>query len=263
MVKIANIIKIIEEFAPIEIAADYDNVGLKIGDPAREVTGILVVLDTNSSVVEEAKAMGCNMIIEHHPSIWRPLKAINISIPLNKMLIECAKNDIALYSAHTNIDFTVGGLNDFVAEILGLSDVKVISDQTSARIGLLSNEVTLKDYAKTVSEILNDDNIITVGRLDKPIKKVAVINGAGGNESELWQTYAAGADVFVTAEVRYNVTRLAKDLDYAIIQFGHYESEVFFMPLIKKVITNKLPSLPIYFAKHIGSPYNKRGEIWN
>ena len=105
MVKIADVIQKIEEFAPLFLAEDFDNCGLKIGDASREVTGVLVTVDTDLSVVQEAKETGCNMILEHHPSIWRPLKSIDPVVPLNAALIEAAKNDIAIYSAHTNVDY--------------------------------------------------------------------------------------------------------------------------------------------------------------
>lgn len=262
MFKIADIIKILEEFAPRETAASYDNPGLKIGNIESNLTGVLVTVDTNTDVVAEAKAKNCNLIIEHHPSIWRPLKNIDINVPLNKALIECVKNDIALYSAHTNIDFAVGGLNDYVAAKLGLDNIHTVAGPDSARIGDIA-ETTLKDYCKVASATFNDDNAISVGRLDKQIRKVAIVNGAGGSEDILWQTYLAGADVLITSEVKYNVTRLAKDLDYAIIQIGHYESEVAFMPLIKSVIDSKLPQIPVFYAESMTSTYNRRSEIWN
>ncbi len=265
MVTVKNALDVIEEFAPKTLAAEYDNPGLKIGDDNSILHGILVTVDTNEAVIAEAVKKGCNLIIEHHPSIWKPLRGLDCRVPLNRTLIAAAKNDIAIYSAHTNVDFTIGGLNDYVTEIMGLTDVETIDGLQSARMGKIpfNKEITLCEYAKYVSKVFNDDNVITVGNLDKKISKVAVINGAGGNEDDTWATFNAGADVFVTSEVKYNVTRLAKDLEYAIIQVGHFESEAFFMPLIKKVLQNKLTDTPIYTAESIRSAYNRRGEIWN
>lgn len=265
MVTVKNALDVIEEFAPKAIAAEYDNPGLKIGDEDSCLRGVLITVDTNEEVIAEAIKKGCNLIIEHHPSIWKPLRGLDNRVPLNRTLIAAAKNDIAIYSAHTNVDFTVGGLNDYVAERMGLIDVGTIDGLQSPRTGnvAFNKEITLREYAKYISEIFDDDNVITVGNLDKKISKVAVINGAGGNEDDTWATFNAGADVFVTSEVKYNVTRLAKDLDYAIIQVGHFESEAFFMPLIKKVLQNKLTDTPIYAAESIRSAYNRRGEIWN
>ncbi len=257
MYKIADVIEIIERNFPPILAAEYDNPGIKIGNEQNPLTGILVTLDTNVDVVKEAIRLNCNLIIEHHPSIWSPLRAFDISVPLHNVLIECAKNDITLYSAHTNVDFAEGGLNDFVAEQLGLMDVEK-SNIHSARIGKVK-ETNLAEYSQYVADFFQDDNVITIGDLNKKITRVAVINGAGGNEVDTWDTYRAGADVFVTSEVKYNVGRLAKDLGYAIIQVGHYESEALFMPLIKKVIENELSDVTVHTAKSIGSIYNRRG----
>lgn len=264
MAKIAEAIKIIEEFAPLELAEDFDNCGLKIGGIDNELSGILLTVDTNADVVREAAKNKCNLIIEHHPSIWKPLKAIDSRVPLNNALLEAAKSDIAIYSAHTNVDYTENGLNDFVAKKMGLLSVRYIGKPSSARIGELKEAVTLAEYTKKLSKLLDDDNVIAVGDLNRKIKNVAVINGGGGgNPDYLWETYNAGADVFVTAEVKHSVARLAKDLDYAIIQFGHYASEADFITLVREVLEKLLKNVPIFGSESITNPYNKRGAIWN
>ncbi len=263
MATIKDAIDIIEEFAPLSLAEDFDNCGLKIGDTEAKLTGVLVTVDTNVDVVKEAKSKGCNLIVEHHPSIWGALKNIDNQVPLNKMLIEAAKSDIAVYSAHTNVDYTSGGLNDCVAEILGLENVRYISTLSSARIGELQEPLTLRELAKRIAGILDDDNVMTVGNLGRTVKTAAVINGGGGHADFLWEAYRAGADIFISGEVKHSVARLAKDLNYAIIQVGHYSSEAYFKKLIKKVVSDKLKDVRIEEAESIGSPFNKRGEIWN
>lgn len=265
MVKIADIIQKIEEFAPLALAEDFDNCGLKIGNVKEEVAGILVTVDTDLSVIREAKEKGCNFILEHHPSIWHPLKKIDVNVPLNAALIEAAKNDIAIYSAHTNVDYTEGGLNDYVAEKMLLSDVRSPFGPSSARVGFLNtnDKMSLKQYACLLARIFDDDSISVVGDPNKPIGKVAVINGGGGGrEDVLWATYSDGCDVFVTAEVKHNVARLANSLNYAIIQFSHYKSEADFMPLMQKILQKAYP-VPVYCAESVRSPFISRGEIWN
>ncbi len=112
MLKVENVVKAIEAFAPLDIQAEYDNSGLLFGDPQWEIKGILVTLDNSEEAVKEAIEKGCNMIVEHHPSIFLPVKKINLSVPKQRALALAIKNDIAIYSAHTTVDFTVGGLND-------------------------------------------------------------------------------------------------------------------------------------------------------
>lgn len=262
MVRIDDAVKILEEFAPLELSEDFDNCGYKTGSGKLELSGILVTVDTNRDVVKEAVGKGCNLIIEHHPSIWKPLKSIDPSRPLNTVLIEAIKSDVCIYSAHTNVDYTNGGLNDTVAYAMGLKNVSYIKTPSSARQGETDKNYTLKEYARKISELFSDDNVSIVGDPEKIIKKVAVINGGGGREDALLETMEAGNDVFVTAEVKHSVARLAKDSDYAIIQVGHYSSEKLFMNLIKDLYSKKLPQIQVYCAESIGDPYNKRGEIW-
>ena len=264
MVSIKQVINSIEKFAPLELAESFDNCGLKIGNLDEEVTGVLITVDTNVDVVNEAYEKGCNLIIEHHPSIWTPLKSIDVNLPLNKALIEAAQKNIAIYSAHTNVDYTVGGLNDHVAEKIGLKDVKCVSGYSSARIGSIDDVVTIKEYARKLSTLFNDDNISIVGDLNKKISKVAVINGGGGGHSDfIIDAFNSGADVFVTAEVKHSVARLAKDLNYVIIQVGHFSSEKDFLPLIKQVLNKVFSTLNVSMAEKIDSPYNRRDAIWN
>lgn len=262
MVKIIDIINKIEEFAPLSLAEDFDNCGLKIGNVQQESTGVLITVDTNIDVVKEAIEKKANLIIEHHPSIWRPLRSIDPAVPLNAALLEAAKHDIVVYSSHTNVDYTDGGLNDAVAKSIGLTNIGCISGPSSARVGDLAQETILRDYAKRLIKVFDDDNISVIGDLNKKIRKVAVINGGGGGREEVvWDAIDAGSDVFVTAEVKHNVARLANNLNYAIIQVGHYSSEKEFIALMKKILNGAFDDLPVYGAKSIGSPYNRRGEI--
>ena len=263
MVTGKDVINVIESFAPLSLAGEYDNCGLKIGNVDRAVTGVLVTVDTDLSVVREAKRKGCNFILEHHPSIFRPLRAIDEKVPLNATLLEAAKNEMVVYSAHTNVDFTTGGLNDTVAKEMGLTDISYVEDPSSARIGVLPKPCSLRKYARYLATLFDDDNVSVVGDLEKLVQKVGVINGGGGgSEDGGWETFRNGCDVFVTGDVKHNVARLAKDLDYAIIQVGHFSSERAFMPLMKEVIQNTIADMPVFCAESIGSPYNRRGEIW-
>ena len=257
MATIKEIIDHIENFAPLSLQGDFDNCGLKIGDVFCEVSGILVTLDTNESVVEEAINKKCNLIIEHHPSIFRPIKKIDYDLPLSKSLTLALKNDIAVYSAHTNVDFCENGLNDFVAKQIGLQNISKCGEIGDPRIGELKEETTLKDYSLQLKKIFADNNVKTIGDLNKKIRKVAVINGGGGrSEQDLLCAYYSGADVYVTGDVKYNVARLAKDINYAIIEVGHYNSEQGFMPLICNKLKEKYKNIGIYQATSLLNPYN-------
>ena len=258
MVSIRQITNALEAFAPLSLQGDFDNCGYKIGDPDRMITGVLVTLDTNEAIIQEAVKKKCNLIIEHHPSVFRAIKYLDNTLPLHRTLIQAAKHDIALYSAHTNLDFTENGLNDYVAKQMGLLSVHKIDTPDGPRMGELSEQTTLSEYADRLRKIFNDKNIVTIGDLSKTIKKVAVINGGGGSsEDDLLLAIRAGADVFVTGDVKYNVARLAKDAKYAIIQVGHYNSEQGFMPLVHSILQKAFPDVPIYETTELDNPYNE------
>lgn len=239
MLTVKDVVKVIEDFAPLAQQADYDNSGLLFGNPNAEITGILITLDNSPETVEEAVKRGCNMIIEHHPSVFNAIKKIDLSIPKHLALALAIKNNIAIYSAHTSVDFACGGLNDTVAKMIGLTDISVVGDDPSgARIGNLDKATELKTLTERIGSIFDDKHVYFVGEPKKEIKRVAVVNGAGGgSESLLYVVRDAGADVFISSEYKYNVIRLAKDLGYAIISFGHYDSEKPFCNLIKSVLS--------------------------
>lgn len=239
MLTVKDVVKVIEDFAPLSIQADYDNSGLLFGNPNLEVRGILITLDNSPEIVEEAVKRGCNMIIEHHPSVFNAIKKIDWNLPKHRALALAIKHDVAIYSAHTTVDFTFGGLNDTVAKKLGLTDIVTLGDEPSgARIGNLTDPVDLEALSLKVSDVFSDKHVYYVGAPNAKIKRVAVVNGAGGgSESLLLSVKDAGADVFISSEYKYNVIRLAKDLGYAIISFGHYDSEKPFCDLIKSVLS--------------------------
>ncbi len=260
MPEVRDIVEAIERFAPPAIQADYDNSGLLYGDPDWNVSGVLVTLDTNTDVIEEALQKGCNMIIEHHPTVFYPLKKFDLRLPLHRALCSAIKNDIAIYSAHTSVDFAPGGLNDRFAELLGCVNIRTFDGMSlTGRIGELVPPIPQKEMVRRVARILNADNIDSVGDPDRPVHCVAVINGAGGGKEEaLLAARAAGADLFITSELKYHVVRLAKDIGYGIISVGHYESELPFAELISGVLSRAGYGNHVFQAESLKNPYNHR-----
>lgn len=238
MPKIRDIVKIIEDVAPLYNQASYDNSGLFFGDLDWDYKGSLITLDTSVDVVDEAIAKGANLIIEHHPSIFMPIKKIDLKLPKHKAIAKAIKNDIAIYSAHTSIDFAQGGLNDKVISMIGCSSYYPLQDDLqNMRMGELDESITLSKLAERVSTLFKDSHVAYVGNGDRVVSKIAVVNGGGGSqESELIKAMEGGADAFISADFKYNVLRLAKDIDFPVIVFGHYDSEMPFINLIKELL---------------------------
>src|SRR6187455_3173549 len=125
--KIKEVITSLEGIAPPSLQGGYDNAGLITGDQNTKCTGILISLDATSSVVDEAKKKGCNLIVSHHPIVFSGLKKITGQNYVQKAVIKAIKNDIALYAIHTNLDNVLNGVNGKIAELLGLKNKSVIA----------------------------------------------------------------------------------------------------------------------------------------
>lgn len=259
MQKIREILDAVEAFAPLNKQADYDNCGLIWGDTNREATGIMLTLELTESVAEEAKNKNCNLIIEHHPSIFYAVKKLDCRLPSIKALSLAIRYDIAVYAAHTSVDFVDGGLNDYFIERLGCIDVQKINDDPmNPRIGRLKSPATLKECAVRFKDILQDENIWFTGDPQKRIETVAAANGGGGSDAELvLSAKEAGADLFISSDFKYHVIMLAKELNYAIMSCGHYNSEILFTPLLQKVLDGKC-RCPVYQAESVTNPITRQ-----
>lgn len=256
MAKLIDIYNAIDSFAPYQNQLAYDNSAIMLGDNDLDVTGIMVTLDTTISVIMEANERGCNVIVEHHPSIWKPLSCISSALPLNDCLITAIKLDIAIISAHTNVDIAENGLNDYVARLAGLTNIKTIGSSL-ARVGELENPMTMESYANYLKSVFNDKYTLTVGDLNKVIKKVGIINGGGGGDAEAVEaTFNEGCDVFITSDVKHNVARLAKDLGYGIIELSHHASEYPFIQFMVEKLSEKLKDTKVYGTTVLNNPYN-------
>ncbi len=200
-------------------ALPYDNVGLLVGDGREKVTGVLVCLDCTDEAITEAVNIGANLIVTHHPVIFDPLK----SVTEQSLIYRLIKNGISVISAHTNLDQADGGVNDALAEAIGLENIEKIADSEGFlyRIGELDEPLTTEELAKTVSERLNLP-VKYVGN-SAFIKKVAVCGGSGG--SMLGDVLGAGVDAYVTADVKHNVFMDAHAKGITLIDAGHFNTE--------------------------------------
>lgn len=162
--KIGQIISEIEEFAPLCLQESFDNSGLQVGDPAREVEGILIALDTTEEVIDEAIDLGCNLVITHHPLLFKPLKQIAGRNYIQRCTAKALKNDVAVYACHTNLDNAAGGVNYRIAEKLGLQNIRILSPKTDSLIKLSTFVPT--DHAETVRNALFRAGAGCIGNYD-------------------------------------------------------------------------------------------------
>ncbi|MBR1396862.1 MAG: Nif3-like dinuclear metal center hexameric protein [Selenomonadaceae bacterium] len=211
--------------APKHLAEDWDNPGLLVGDPHMEINKILVCLDISDDIINRAVEIKAQMIVTHHPMIFRPIKHVRTDLPLGSKIRSLLKNDIAVFAAHTNLDSAVGGVNDVLAEKLGLVEVKTFDEELSlGRIGKLQREMSAKEFAFHVKKSLKVNNIRLINAGDFLISKVGICGGAGSEF--ILKAKFLGADAFVTGDVKYHEAQAAFDNKIHVVDAGHFATEV-------------------------------------
>ncbi len=225
MTTVKNIIEVIEKIAPKELAEDWDNPGLEVGSGNKSVNAVLTALDCDMETVLEAEKLGCEMIVTHHPLIFHPLHFVTDETETGRVILALAKRDMALYSAHTNLDCAVGGINDYLCKKIGLESVKVqddIGNGSLIRIGKITPR-SFEDFARGLAEIFGKKYIRCVGTPDKIIETVGICSGGGGDYiSEM----AGKCDVYITGDVKYHMARSANEAGLCVAVLEHYESEI-------------------------------------
>ena len=217
----------LNRFAPPRLAEEWDNVGLLVGEPRSEVKRVLVCLDASLSAIERAIEIGAEMIVSHHPMLFRPIKNVRIDLPHGRRLQRLIKHDIAVFAAHTNLDSAEGGVNDVLAERLGLLEIEPLdrnaSEPALGRLGRLPNEMSAQAFAEHVKLALRADFVRLIDAGDFAIKKVGICGGAGADFITRAKFY--GADAFVTGDVKYHEAQSAVDNGIHVIDAGHFATE--------------------------------------
>lgn len=222
-VNVADIIKIMEEIAPPAMAEDWDNVGLMLGRRCKAVKKLLLALDITGEVVQQAIAQKADMIITHHPLIFRGLKRVTDNEWQQELLLTLAEKGIAVYSAHTNLDCVSSGVNDVLAKKLHLDNVDVLdSDNGLGRIGIVP-ACSLQEFAAMVKKILRAD-YVAVGDAGKQVHKVAICGGAGSDLISL--ALLCGADTLITGDIKYHEAQQAVFSGLNVIDAGHQPTEL-------------------------------------
>ena len=237
---ISEIISVIEKKAPLRYAYSWDNSGFLCGDINRDVKRVYLTLDVNRYTVEEAASAGAELIISHHPIMFGGIKKINYGTNEGFIISELIKNDMALYASHTPMDTACGGLNDVLAQKLGITDTDIIERHVPGeecglgRIGKLEKPVTLKEFAESVKKALNTPFVRVMGDMDRNIKCAAV--GSGACSDIIHAAHAMGADVMVTADMKYHIAMDSEESGICVIDAGHYPTEVFVIDIFEKLL---------------------------
>ncbi len=243
MPRIKEITAHLESIAPVHYQEGYDNAGLITGDAAWPVTNVLCSLDCTEAVIEEAIERGCNLVVAHHPILFKGLKRLNGRNYVERTIIKAIKNDVAIYAIHTNLDNVLyRGVNAKIAEKLGVQNLSILLPKAELNnlevgagiLGELPKEVSESLFLQQLKEKMLAGCVRHTRLLGKPIKTVAVCGGSGS--FLLPSAIARRADVYVTADFKYHEFFDA-DGHLVVADIGHYESEQFTIDLLHEIIS--------------------------
>ena len=238
--------------APRELAMSWDNVGLLIGDPTKEVKRILVSLDITQTVAEEAAAKGAELIIAHHPLMnckWLPVQTLREDTRQGKLLRTLVRHDIAAICMHTNLDIARGGVNDVLAQALHLTNTQVMGEEALIRVGSVEKDLSLTEFIAEVNRLLHCRGLRYADG-GKPVRRVAV---GGGSCGDSWrEVLAADCDTLVTADVKYHDFLDAAAEGLSIIDAGHFETEDPVCMAVIQYLQESFPTLHFEKSSHVG-----------
>lgn len=226
----AELLAAVERLAPARLAEEWDNVGLLVGRHNQPVKRLLVALELRDEVLGEAREHGCDAVLTHHPVIFPSLSAITDAGETAELALQAAEGRIAIVAAHTNLDAANGGLNDVMASALGLADTRPLrpdAEDPSAGLGRVGrvSPTTLERLVATVAETYAGGPLTYAGDPGARVELVACCTGSGG--SLIGDAIAAGADAYVTSDLRYHDADRASGLP--LIHLPHGRSERFAM----------------------------------
>lgn len=256
--KIKEVLSALERFAPLPLQEGWDNAGLQVGLTEAEVSGALLCLDVNERIIDEAVAKGLNLVVSHHPLLFRGLKTIGDGDYVQRTVMKAIRNGITVVSMHTNMDNARGGVNYKIAEKLGLTDVRFMAPKTvdgveagSGVVGELPEEMAADDFVLMVKRVFGVECAMCNELLRRKIRRVAICGGAG--DFLLDDAVRSGADAFITGEMHYHVY-FGREQQLQICVIGHYQSEQYTSEVFRQVIEDACPGLPLHIAETCTNP---------
>ena len=248
--KAYEIARIVERFAPLDTAADWDNSGFCIGSAETEVRGVLVGFDCTPDLIREAVERGANMVITHHPLIFRGIKKISPDTFLGSIITLAIKHDIVVYSAHTNADKADGGVNTLMAERLGLRDCTILSADGFGLVGNLPEPMDSGEFIEFVKRQFSLKALRCSKPVEGKISKVALCSGSGG--SLVQDALASGAQAYICGDLSYH--QFFAEKGFMLLDIGHFESEIEIVDKLISVLEEKISTFAPLKTKQDKNP---------
>lgn len=249
-----EIIKILQEQSPEGLACEWDNVGLQVGSPDKEVRCVCIALDATDETIAEAAEAGADLLLTHHPMIFRGLKKVNSEDFIGRRVIKLIVCDMAYYAMHTNFD--IQGMADLAAERLKLTQTAplqpVSETQGIGKVGMLPVQMTLGQCAEEVKRAFDIDTVKVFGNLEGCVRRAAVCPGSG--KSVISDSLRAGAEVLITGDIDHHEGIDAAAQGMAVIDAGHYGVEKMFIPYMAKYLEARLDGVRVV-AQAVKQPF--------
>ncbi len=256
---IKEITDIIEEFAPLALQESYDNSGLIVGHPTDEVNKALLAVDVTDEVMDEAEREGCDIIITHHPIVFHPLKRFNSANMVERCVERAIRKGIALYACHTNLDSAKDGMSWRLASKLGIEHLEVLQPSAEGAqtgfgvVGVLAQPMATTDFLGRVMEATHA-NVLRHSDIATPsVSRVAVCTGSGA--SLIGNARSAGADIYVTADLKYN-DFMTPDSALTVVDIGHFESEYCVIEILFDILSKKILTFAVRKSECSRNPVN-------
>lgn len=248
--KAIDLVRPIEEAAPLCGQEKWDNCGFSVGDPDAEVSRALIALDCTEDVVDEAIGLGANIIVTHHPLIFGGVKKISPQNQLGRIICKAIKNNIAIYSAHTNMDKAAGGVSAIMAEKLQLQGCEPLSPDNFGLIGKLPESIGAEEFVGKVKKLFGADVVRCSALLEEKISTVAVCGGSG--KSFIPDAMGKGAQAYVTGDITYHEFYAEKG--FMLVDIGHYFSEFGIVDVFANILSKNFPNFAVSISKKNNNP---------
>ncbi len=248
--KVAEIVKLLENECPKSLAEDWDNTGLLVGDSGAEVKKVYIALDATSAVIEDAIKHEADMLITHHPLIFKSVKDVTDSNFVGRRVMTLIKNNIAFFCMHTNFDAAL--MSEIVRKKLSLPEGIILlpsKEDNEKGIGMtchLPDEMTLEGFSLKVKDALSLGTVRVFGDLSMKVRIVSFLPGSG--KSDIDTAIAQGADVYITGDIDHHSGLDAVEKGIGVIDAGHYGMERFFVEYVSLFLKGNTGSLEIVTA---------------
>jgi dinuclear metal center YbgI/SA1388 family protein len=252
-----DLLDLLQRKFPEEYAEDWDNTGFIIDVGKNKYERILVALELVPEVLREAIELGVDIVITHHPIVFKPIKKLSAQIVEDSMIIECIKNDISVFAIHTNCDNYEGGTNDYLSELIGIKETEALlplenicdtiplanlqKKVGNGRVGRLNNPMTLKILLEKLKDILSAEALRYTGDENRIIDKVGLCSGSGSDL--IREAYRRGVDCFLTGDIKYHDAQFARMNNMALVDIGHYESENIFKYALMEMLVEETETI--------------------